>query len=150
MTVDFEFKKVPKFQAITASWKGPWSDKRIQREFETLDKWAKAHKLRTGRWVFLEPGDRQWQVGLEVKGAVKGDGTVRVRSFPAGRVAQVVFDPDIVSPRVVYHGLTDWLRWRKKEKEIRSVGMYREVYNGNPWREKAAWSKTTVQVVVRP
>lgn len=150
MTVDFVFKKAPKFRAITAAWKGPWNEKRIQKEFEALDAWAKKNKVRTGRWVFMEPGDRQWLVGLEVPAATKGDGSVRVRSFPASRVAQVQFDPDVVSARVVYHGVTDWLRWRKKEKEIRSVGMYREVYPGNPWRDKKAWTQLTIQVVVRP
>lgn len=113
MTVDFVFKKAPKFRAITAAWKGPWNEKRIQKEFEALDAWAKKNKIRTGRWVFMEPGDRQWLVGLEVPAATKGDGSVRVRSFPASRVAQVQFDPDVVSARVVYHGVTDWLRWRK-------------------------------------
>ena len=150
MTVDFEFKKMPKFRVVTASWKGPWNEKRIQKEFETLEKWAKAHKVRTGRWVFMEPGDRQWTVGLEVQGNVKGTGGVKVRSFPAARVAQAAFDPDVVAPRVIYHGLTDWLRWRKKDKEIRSAGAYREIYPGNPWRDKSAWAATTIQVVVRP
>jgi hypothetical protein len=150
MAIDFEFKRVAKFRAITASWKGPWKEKKIQAEFERLEKWAKAHKLRTGRWVFLEPGDRQWQVGIEVMGPVKSAGTVRVRSFQATRVAQIVFDPDVVAPRVAYHGVTDWLRWRKKDKEIRSAGMYREIYEGNPWRDKSAWAKTTIQVAVKP
>ncbi len=150
MTVDFVFKKAPKFRLITARWTGPWNEKRIQKEFEALAKWAAAHKIRTARWVFMEPGDRQWLVGLEVPASVTGDRTVKVRSFPAARVAQVQFDPDIVSARVIYHGVTDWLRWRKKDKEIRSVGVYREVYPGNPWRDKSAWAKTTIQVVVRP
>ena len=150
MTIDFEFRRMPKFQAIMVSWKGPWSEKRIQREFEGVEKWAKARKIRTGRWIFLEPGDRKWQVGLEVRGAAKGSGRIHLRSFPAARVAQAVFDPEIVSSRVIYHGITDWLRWRKKDKEIRAVGMYREVYDGNPWRDKKAWAKTTIQVVVKP
>jgi hypothetical protein len=150
MAIDFEFKRVPKFRAITASWKGPWNEKRIQREFETLEKWARERKLRTGRWVFLEPGERQWQVGIEIKSPVKSAGTVRVRSFAATRVAQAAFDPEVVSPRVIYHGLTDWLRWRKKEKEIRSAGVYREIYEGNPWRDKKAWANTTIQVTVKP
>jgi hypothetical protein len=45
--------------------------------------------------------------------------------------------------------VTDWLRWRKKDKTIRSVGMYREVYDGDPWREPRAWAHTDVQIVVR-
>jgi hypothetical protein len=50
---------------------------------------------------------------------------------------------------VVYHGVTDWLRWRRKEKEIKGVGAYREVYQGNPWSDRKAWSHTEIQVVVR-
>jgi hypothetical protein len=61
-----------------------------------------------------------------------------------------VFDPEVVSPRVVYHGMTDWLRWRRKEREVRSIGQYREVYPGDPWRDKNAYARTEIQVVVRP
>jgi hypothetical protein len=61
----------------------------------------------------------------------------------------VRFDPTVVSPRVVYHGLSDWLRWQRKEKKIRSVVSYREIYEGNPWKDKRAWSRTEVQFVVR-
>ncbi len=77
-------------------------------------------------------------------------GAVHLRTLPATRVASVVFDPEVVSPAVVYHGLTDWLRWRKKDKKIQRVVSYREVYRGNPWKDKSAYSRTDVQFVVRP
>jgi hypothetical protein len=64
-------------------------------------------------------------------------------------VASVVYDPKVIEPRVVYHGLTDWLRWRRKEGEIRSVGDYREVYTADPWTDAKAYAHTEVQIVVR-
>ena len=148
MTVDFTFRKAPKYRVISFSWRGPWQEKRIQTEFEKLGKWAKERKLKTGKWIFLGSEEKH-EVAIEAKGKVKGDGRVRVKTLPASSVASITFDPDAVSPRVVYHGVTDWLRWRKKEKEIKSVLRYREVYTGNPWRDARAWSKTTVEVVVR-
>jgi len=111
--------------------------------------WAKQNRLRTGKWIFREPAERAWEVAIEVRGSAKSRGNVRLKSYPASTVASVTFDPDLVSPRVVYHGVTDWLRWRKREKEIRSVGPYREVYDDDPWRNPKAWARTTVQVVVR-
>lgn len=149
MTVDFEFKKSPRRRLMTRTWTGPWSDKRIRTEFERVAKWAKDHRIQTGKWVFTEPRERQWRVGVEVKGKVKSAGTMRLKTLPSGSVASITFDPDVVSPRVVYHGLTDWLRWRKKDQSIRSAGAYREIYGGNPWSDPKAWSKTTVEVVVR-
>ena len=150
MVVDFAFKRAPKIRTVGVSWSGPWSDARIRKEFEGVAKWAAAHRLKTGTWVFQGDGERKFFVGIEVKGRAKADGRLRSRSFRATRVAQVEFDPEQVSPRVVYHGLNDWLRWRKKDKEVRSVGAYREIYSGNPWKDRKAWSKTTIQVVVRP
>jgi hypothetical protein len=64
-------------------------------------------------------------------------------------VARAVYDPEIIEPRVVYHGLSDFLRWRKKDHEIRSVGGYREVYSGDPWKDTRAYAHTEVQVGVR-
>jgi hypothetical protein len=55
----------------------------------------------------------------------------------------------VVSSRVVYHGLNDHLRARRKEKSIRSVGSYREVYEDNPWKNPKAWAGLYVEAVVR-
>jgi hypothetical protein len=49
----------------------------------------------------------------------------------------------------VYHGLNDWLRWRKKDGEVKSVRTSREVYSADPWTNKTAWKTTTVEYVVR-
>jgi len=149
MTVDFVLKKVPAIRLATIRWKGPYNEGQIRKRFEEVQKWAVARRLRTGRWVFREPGTRTWDTGIEVFGKARSAGRVRVRTVPATTVASVSFDPDVVSPRLVYHGLSDWLRWRKKAREIRSVVSTREVYPGNPWKDPKAWAHTEVQFVVR-
>ncbi|MCI4354424.1 MAG: hypothetical protein L3K06_03560 [Thermoplasmata archaeon] len=149
MVVDFEFKRVKGFQAATVSWKGNWNDKRTQKEFEGLAAHLAKKNVRTGRWVFESNMDKKFLVAIEVKGKFKGSGRVRAHSFPSATVASVQFDPDVVSPRVVYHGISDWLRWRKKEGDIKSAGRYSEVYSANPWRVAKAWATTTIQVVVK-
>jgi len=149
MTVDFVLKKAPSYRIANVRWTGPWSDREIRKRFESVETWAKAHGLRTGRWIFREPADRVWDAGIEVRGAARSEGRVKVQTLPATMVASVRFDPDVVSPRVVYHGVTDWLRSLRREKEIRSAGAYRELYDGNPWREKRSWANTEIQVVVR-
>lgn len=149
MTVDFTLKRTPSLRLASIRWKGPYDEKTIRKRFEEVEHWARSQGLTTGRWVFREPGSRTWDTAVEVRGKARSHGRVKVRTIPAGTVASVVFDPDVVSPRVVYHGLSDWLRWRRKEKAIRSVLSYREVYLGNPWTDRKAWAQTEVQFVVR-
>jgi len=149
MVVDFELARSPAYRVVSIAWKGPWDERRIRARFEELERWARARHLRTGRWIFREPGTRRWEVAIEVKGPVRGTGRVRPKTYPASRVARVVFDPEQVSPRVVYHGLIDWLRWRRRDGKIRAVGTNREIYTGNPWRDARAWSRTEVQFLVR-
>lgn len=149
MTVDFGWAKSPSLRVAAIAWKGPWSERKIRSQFEKLERWAKARGARTGRWIFREPGERRWEVALELKGKVRGSGEVRTKTLPAATVARVVFDPEEVSPRLVYHGLSDWLRWCRKKKEIRSVLSTRELYAGNPWTDRKAWARTEVQFLVR-
>ena len=149
MVVEFRLKRTPAMRVASLSWKGPWNERRIRAQFGRLVAWARSRRLRTGQWIFREPANRTWEVALEIRGAARSDGPIRVRTYPAATVASVVFDPAAVSPAVVYHGITDWLRWRRKDKTIRSVGTYREVYRADPWRHPAAWARTDVQVVVR-
>lgn len=149
MTVDFAIKKTPAFRLATIRWKGAYSEKRIRERFEEVGKWARAEGLRTGRWVFREPGERTWDVGIEVFGKARSSRRVKVRKIPPATVASVTFDPELVSPTLVYCGLSEWLRWQKKEKKVRSVVSTREVYPGNPWKDPKAWARTEVQFVVR-
>ena len=93
----------------------------------------------------------RFEIGIEILGnrpARGGDGT-SIKTLPASEVATVTFDPDIVSPRVIYHGLTDWLRWQRKEGKYKEAGPYREVYLGNPWASARAWAHTQIQVPVK-
>jgi hypothetical protein len=150
MTVDFRFQRAPTYRLATIRWKGPWSDAKIHAQFRKIVGWAKKEGLRTGRWVFTEPAERTWEVGLEVTAAKHAGRGIRLKTLPAARVATSEFDPDVVAARVVYHGLSDWLRWRKKEREIASVGMYREVYRGDPWTDRRAASHVRIEIVVRP
>jgi effector-binding domain-containing protein len=151
MTVEFDFKKSPPIRVASIAWTGPWNEKKIQSQFGKVQKWAEDHQVKTGRWVFREPGERKWEVGIEVRGSsVHSHPPVRLKTLAAGRVAFCVFDPDVVAPSVIYHGLNDWLRWRKKDRKITSVGSTREVYPGDPWTDKSAWAKTEIQYLVRP
>ncbi len=150
MTVDFVLKRAPRYRIASTRWKGPWSDARIHARFQWVVKWAKSRGLKTGKWIFMEPGTRRWEAAVEVKGSAHGERGIRIRTLPATRVASVVFDTDVVSPQVVYHGLSDWLRWRRKDRTIRSVGASREIYDEDPWRKKKGGFRVEVQYVVRP
>lgn len=151
MTVDFAFKRAPKVRVASVRWAGSYQEKRIRSEWENLAAWAKARGLRTGRWYFteIEEGPRYtFEVAIEVKGPAKGDRKVHMRTYPASSIASVTFNPDQVSARVIYHGLSDWLRWQKKDKTIKGSRAWRETYSGNPWKDAKAWAKTEIQVVV--
>jgi hypothetical protein len=149
MPVDFGWGKSSRLRVATIAWKGPWNDKKIRAQFERLARWAKAQRVRTGRWIFREPADRSWEVALELRGKARGSDGVKTKTYPASPVARVVFDPEQVAPRVVYHGLSDWLKWQRKAKAIRRVVSSQEVYSGNPWTDPRAWARTEVQFLVR-
>jgi len=149
MTVDFELTRAPSYRVASIVRVGPWKENNLRSEFEELEHWAKRQGVRTGTYVFLERGSRRWEACLEIKGRAKAEGRIRLKTLPATYVARVVFNPDQVASRVVYHGLSDWTRWRKKYGEIRSVIGPREVYSGNPWKDQRAWAHCEVQFVVR-
>ncbi len=149
MTVDFEFGRAPEYRVGSISWKGAWSEKSVRSHFDEVARWAKSQGVRTGKWIFREPDDRDFEVCIEIKGRAQAAGKVKLRTLPASSIARVVFNPDDVSPRVIYHGLNDWLRWRKKDHDIKSAGSYRELYDGDPWRNARAWAHTEIQRVVR-
>lgn len=150
MTVDFVLKRFPASRVATLSWKGRWSESSIHAHFLEVQRWAERQGAKTGPWLFREWWQQErWQVGVVVKGKVRSDAKVRVLELPGTWVASVTFDPVLLAPRVVYHGLSDWTRWRKKDGTIRTIGHAREVYQGDPWKDRKAWSRTEVQFVVR-
>ncbi|MGA7847386.1 MAG: GyrI-like domain-containing protein [Thermoplasmata archaeon] len=149
MTVDFSFKRAPSYRVATLSRKGGWDEKKLRGQFKALVEWAKKNHLRMGRWLFFEPDGKTFIAAIEVKGKATGSGRIRLRTIPSATVASVTFNSDDVSPRVIYHGLNDWLRWRKKDKEIKKALSYREVYSGDPWSGPKVWAHTEIQVVVK-
>ena len=76
------------------------------------------------------------------------EGKVKIKRLPSQTVASVGFNPTKVSPRLVYHRLNDWLKWRVKDGTFKDAGPTREVYPGNPWTNPRAWAKTEVQFLV--
>lgn len=151
IVVDFSLKRTPQYRVASVRFVSPYKESRIRAEFDGLARWAKAKGLRTGKWFFSEEGAGpryRFEVAIEVRGPAKSEGKIRIRTLPASATASVTFNPDEISPRVIYHGLADWLKWRKKERTIRRVRTYREVYTGNPWTDAKAWSRTEIQVLV--
>ncbi len=154
MTVDFAVKRVSGCTVASLSRVGPWKEDNLREEFNRLVRWARKRRVRTGRWFFYEhdgpgAGRRRWEACLEIKGKTEPEGRIRVKKLPAETVAHIVFDPKLVSARVIYHGLSDWIRWRLRYREFKGTGATREVYDGNPWTDRHAWAKADVQVIIR-
>ena len=158
LIVDFEFKREPAYTVAAIRYVGPFRENHLRKEFKELVSWANKAKVPTGKWIFREidgpfsrrpDNQRRWEACLVIRGKARGQGRIRIKKIPASTVARVVFDPDKVSARVVYHGLNDWLRWRKKDKTIKGIGPTREVYAGDPWTNARAWSRAEVQYLVR-
>ena len=149
MVVDFELRRAPSYRVAAIGRVGPWKEDNLRAEFRTLVAWAKKEGVRTGRWIFAHRIDDRWEACLEVRGRAKPAGRIRLKTLPATYVARCVFDPDAVADRVIYHGLSDWTRWRRRDQEIRSVGGSREVYSGDPWTDARAWAHCEVQFLVR-
>jgi DNA gyrase inhibitor GyrI len=151
MVVDFVIKRAPKYRVASVRFTGPYKERRIRSEWASLARWTESKGLRTGKWFFSEEGSGpryRFEVAIEVRGHTKSDGKVRIKTLPASPIASVTFDPNVVSPNVVYHGLDDWLRWLKKNKKIRRARNWREVYDGNPWTNPRAWSRAEIQALV--
>lgn len=149
MVVEFALKRAPSYRVASIVRVGPWKEDNLRTEFGELTRWAKKANVPTGHWIFCERGGNRWEACLELKGPAKAEGRIRLKTLPATVVASVVFDPDQVSPSVVYHGLNDWTRWRKKDGKIKSVTASREVYAGDPWTNKKAWAACEVQFTVK-
>jgi hypothetical protein len=149
MVVDFALRRTPRLRVASILRVGPWQEDHLRREFSELTRWAGAQRVRTGRWIFLERGRQRWEACLEVRGNPKAEGRVHLKVLPASWAATVTFDPDRISSRIVYHGLRDWTRARRRAGEIRSVGSVREIYDANPWAVRSAWSRCRVEFLVR-
>jgi DNA gyrase inhibitor GyrI len=149
MVVEFRIKSVPKFRVASITRVGPWRRDNLRTEFRELTSWAQKRHVRTGKWIFLERSAHRWDACLQIFGKAQPEGRIRLKMLPATTAATVVFDPDQVSSSVVYHGLRDWTHWRKKDGTIKGVSATREIYQGDPWSDKDAWSHCEVQFLVR-
>jgi effector-binding domain-containing protein len=154
MVVDFTVKVAPNYRVAYVMHTGPYAGPNMWRsEFKELDRWAKKNKLRTGMWImgFMESlgaytTSRSRSIAaLEIKGKAKSEGRIRIKTLPRQRVVSVVFNPEVIADRVIYHGIEGWLPYRP----FREGGPAREVYDGNPWTDKKAWSKVEIQVPIR-
>ncbi len=153
MFVDFVVKRSPAYNVASIRRVGPWRNDMWRKELSQLEKWARKKKLRTGKYLLYEldgvGNRRRWETCIEIKGKAKPEGKVKVKKLPAETVVSVRFNPDKVSPRLVYHGISDWVKWRLKDKTFKKVGASREVYSGNPWKKPHAWARAEVQVLVK-
>jgi hypothetical protein len=150
MVVDFVLKRAPSFRVASIVRVGPWREDNLRTEFGELVRWAKRQKVHTGRWIFVERDHHRWEACLELKGTARPEGRIRLKTLPATPVASVVFDPDQISSGVVYHGLNDWTRSRRRDRKIRAVTGIREIYPADPWEDRVAWANCEVQFTVRP
>lgn len=150
MPVDFALKRAPKFRVACLERKGPWRSDLLRAEFGQLRRWAKVQHLRVGRHIFYEHSFTHWEACLEIHGrAPTPSGPIRIKTLPAASVAYIVFDPDRIAPRVIYHGMIDWLRNRRKDGRIGSVQAVREVYAADPWTDAKAGARAEVQFLIR-
>ncbi len=153
MVVDFVVKRTPAYIVASIKRIGPWRNDMWRKELSQLEKWAKKKKLRTGKYLLYEldgvGNRRRWETCIEIKGRARSEGRVKVKKLSAGTVVSVRFNPEKVSPRLVYHGLGDWVKWRLKDKTFKKVGASREVYSGNPWKKPWAWARTEIQMLVK-
>ncbi|MCI4366555.1 MAG: GyrI-like domain-containing protein [Thermoplasmata archaeon] len=149
MIVDFVVKKAPRFRVASIVRVGPWKEDNLRTEFGELLRWATARGLTTGRWIFLTRDHHRWEACLEYRGTAEPIGRIRLKILPARSVASVVFDPERISSRVIYHALSDWTRKRRLDGDLGSVASVREVYRGDPWKEPQAWARCEVQFVLR-
>jgi hypothetical protein len=143
------------------TYTGPYTGEDMLRsEFDYLSKWLDKNHLRSGRWLRIEldkyevgaPSNirRRWWACIQFGGKLrsKPSSDVEVKVIPAAYVASVTFDPNVVSDRLIYHGLECWLDWRTKFGEYEEAGPTREVYTGNPWTDKKAKKHIELQVPI--
>lgn len=149
MVVDFAWKNAPSYRVATIVRVGPWKEDNLRPEFQELVRWAAGQRVRTGKWIFFERSHHRWEACLEVSGRCREEGRVRLKTLPRARAASIVFDPEEVSSRIVYHALIDWTRQRKRDRTIKEVTEIREIYPGDPWKDATAWSRCEVQFLVR-
>jgi effector-binding domain-containing protein len=154
MVVDIKVKQVPSYTVASLIHYGAHGPNMFRSEFGQLAKWAKKNNLRTGHWIMRwideygsKPASKiRSEACLEIKGKARIEGKIRIKKFPKHTVVSVIFNPDQVSPRLVYSGIYGWIRYSDFEA---TNSPSREVYTGNPWTNPRAWANAEVQVPIK-
>jgi effector-binding domain-containing protein len=160
MVVDFEIIKAPEIRVASLVRQGPWTSENMMRPyFSKIRTWAMKNKLKTGRWIITESGgptaekpvfEASLEINKNLKIKERVEDKIKIQVLPSTTVVRVKFNPELVSSRLVYHGLESWLEWRKRYGEYsRSKTFWsREIYPDDPWKSKAAWQNAEVQVPI--
>lgn len=152
--VDFKVKTAPGYNVAYLIHFGGYLGQGMWRlEFTQLERWAKKHKLRTGKrimyfidkWGERPSIKRRSVAALEIKGKAKPEGKIRIMKLPRQKVVSISFDPNKVSSDLVYHGLESWL----DSCTYKQTGRSRELYNDNPWTNADAYANCEVQVPIK-
>ena len=151
--IDIEVKQSPSYRVACLERVGSEGSEPLRREFSELQKWAKKNKVKTGKWIFQfheagrTPDRYKFEACLEIKGKnAQGEGKITIKDLPKMTVARVKFNPDELSPRLVYNGLYGWLKENEDYKEAAPYS--REIYPGDPWKSSWAWARLEAQVPV--
>jgi DNA gyrase inhibitor GyrI len=154
MAAEIKVKRAPSYKVASMMRVGAYSPNMLRSEFSQLVKWAEKKKLGTGKWILFfidEPGGRRpmnklrSEACLQIKGRATSDGKIKVKKIKTQKVAYVTFNPNLVSPMLVYSGIYGWLRYAG----YKDAGLSREVYTGNPWTNSRAWANAEVQVPIK-
>jgi effector-binding domain-containing protein len=123
----------------------------LRREFKELEKWAKKNKVKTGSYIFYfremgkTPDKYRFEACLEISGNPQSDGKIKIKELPKISVASVKFNPEKISPRLVYNGVYGWLS-ENDEGYSEADDFSREIYPGNPFTSSWAWNRAEIQV----
>src|SRR5204862_2087814 len=97
VAVDVAIKTTLKYRVVSVRLVGPFNQRRIRSEWERRAKWAKTKRLNTGKWFFSEEDAGKvyrFDLSIEVRGRVRGEGKGSGRKFAASSIATGSFDPD--------------------------------------------------------
>jgi len=154
MAAEIKVKRAPTYKVASIMRVGAYKANMLRSEFSQLTKWANKKRLGTGKWILYfidEPGGRRpmnklrSEACLQIKGRAVNDGKITVKKLKAQKVAYVTFNPNVVSPMLVYSGIYGWLEYAG----YKEAGLAREVYAGNPWTNTRAWANAEVQVPIK-
>ena len=151
MAVDIKVKNTPSYKVASLERVGGMGSDPLRGLFQELEKWAKKSKVKTGKYIchFYESGrtpeNYRFEACLEIRGNREPEGKIKIKELPKMTVASVKYNPEKVSPRLVYSGVYGWLK--ENDEGYKEAGSFsREIYPGNPWTSTWAWSRAEIQL----